>query len=206
MKAELTVYIVDDDAAVRDSLCELLASEDLRARAYPSACAFLDDCNPSMHGCALFDVRMPEMGGLELLQHPKVKQIALPVIMITAYSDVPMAVKAIRLGAIDFIEKPIHSEILLETIRRCFREHQAQRIRSSQRIEHAERLARLSLREREVMDLLVQGKSNRQVAEDLGISPRTVEVHRAAIRQKLGVKSLPEIVRLTLSGQDDLEP
>ncbi|MDQ6958540.1 MAG: response regulator [Mariprofundaceae bacterium] len=204
MGTDLIVYIVDDDAAVRDSLCELLASEGLQALAYSSASEFLVDCNPSMHGCALFDVRMPEMGGLELLQHPKVKRIDIPVIMITAYSDVPIAVKAIKFGAIDFIEKPIHSESLLESIRRCFKDHEAQRIKDKQRIEYTERMARLSPREREVMDLLVQGKSNRQIAVDLGISPRTVEVHRAAIKQKLGVKSLPDIVHIALSDQGDI--
>jgi len=204
MKTDLIVYIVDDDAAVRDSLCELLASEGLQALAYSSANKFLDDCNPSMHGCALFDVRMPEMGGLELLQHSKVKRLAIPVIMITAYSDVPIAVKAIKFGAIDFIEKPIHSESLLESIRRCFKDHEAQRIKDKQRIEYAERMEHLSPREREVMDLLVQGKSNRQIAVDLGISPRTVEVHRAAIKQKLGVKSLPDIVHIALSDQGDI--
>ncbi len=204
METDLIVYIVDDDAAVRDSLCELLASEGLRTLAYSSASEFLDDCNPSMHGCALFDVRMPEMSGLELLQHPKVKRIAIPVIMITAYSDVPIAVKAIKFGAVDFIEKPIHSESLLESIRRCFKDHETQRIKDKQRIEYAERMARLSPREREVMELLVQGKLNRQIAVDLGISPRTVEVHRAAIKQKLGVKSLPDIVHMALSEQGDI--
>jgi len=204
MKTDLTVYIVDDDEAVRDSLCELLASERIQTLAYSSAHAFLDDCNPSMHGCALFDVRMPEMNGLELLQHPKVRQIAIPVIMITAYSDVPMAVKAIKFGAVDFIEKPIQSKVLLASIRRYFRDHKAQRVKYKQRIEYTERLARLTPREREIMDLLVQGKSNRQVASDLGISPRTVEVHRASIKQKLSAKSLPDIVRLALSEQGDL--
>ncbi|GMQ83481.1 MAG: response regulator transcription factor [Gammaproteobacteria bacterium] len=204
METDLIVYIVDDDAAVRDSLCELLASEGLRTLAYSSASEFLDDCNPSMHGCALFDVRMPEMSGLELLQHPKVKRIAIPVIMITAYSDVPIAVKAIKSGAVDFIEKPIHSESLLESIRRCFKDHETQQIKDKQRIEYAERMARLSPREREVMELLVQGKLNRQIAVDLGISPRTVEVHRAAIKQKLGVKSLPDIVHMALSEQGDI--
>jgi two-component system response regulator FixJ len=204
MKTDLTVYIVDDDAAVRDSLCELMASEGLQAQAYSSASEFLDDCNPSMLGCALFDVRMPEMSGLELLQHPKVKQITIPVILITAYSDIPMAVKAIKFGAVDFIEKPIDSEVLLKSIRRYFKDHNAQRVKYKQRIEYTERLARLTPREREVMDLLVQGKSNRQVAVDLSVSPRTVEVHRAAIKQKLGVKSLSDIVRMALLEQGDI--
>jgi len=201
MKSDLTVYIVDDDAAIRDSLCELLASEGIRTLTYASACEFLDDCNPAMHGCALFDVRMPEMSGLELLQHPKVRRIAIPVIMITAYSDVPMAVKAIKFGAVDFIEKPIHGEMLLKSIRRYFKDHKAKRVKYKKRIEYTERLAQLTQREREVMDLLVQGKLKRQIAEDFGISPRTVEVHRAAIRQKLGVKSLSDIVRLALLDQ-----
>lgn len=204
MVSDLIVYIVDDDAAVRDSLCELLASEGLQTQAYSSASDFLDDCNPAMHGCALFDVRMPEMSGLELLQHPKFKQIVMPVIMITAYGDVPMAVRAIKFGAVDFIEKPIDSESLLESIRRCFKDYNAQWVKYEERIEYTERLARLTPREREVMDLLVLGKASREIAESFGLSPRTVEVHRAAIKQKLGVKSLSNLVRIALLEQGDI--
>jgi len=201
METDLTVYIVDDDEAVRDSLCELLASEGLQAQAYSSASDFLNRCSPSMLGCALFDVRMPEISGLELLQHPKFKRLGMPVIMITAYGDVPMAVKAIKFGAVDFIEKPIDSENLLESIWRCFKDYNAQRVKCEERIKFTECLAQLTPREREVMDLLVQGKTNREIAESFGLSPRTVEVHRAAIKQKLGVKSLSELVRLALLEQ-----
>lgn len=204
MKNDLLVYIVDDDVAVRDSLCELLASEGLQTQAYSSASEFLDDCSPSMHGCALFDVRMPEMSGLELLQHPKFKKLAIPTIMITAYSDVPMAVKAITFGAVNFIEKPIDSEMLLQSIRQCFKTYRAQRVKQQQRLEHAERLARLTPREREVMALLVQGESNREIAASLGLSPRTVEVHRAAIKLKLGTKSLSDLVRMALAEQGEI--
>jgi len=201
MVSDLIVYIVDDDEAVRDSLCELLASENLQTLAFSSASDFLNRCSPSMHGCALFDVRMPEISGLELLQHPKFKQLAIPVIMITAYGDVPMAVEAIKCGAVDFIEKPIDSENLLESIRRCFKDYNAQQIKYEQRLKYTKHLAKLSPREREVMDLLVHGKANREIAEALGLSPRTVEVHRAAIKRKLGVKSLSDIVRLALLEQ-----
>jgi two-component system response regulator FixJ len=201
METDLTVYIVDDDAAVRDSLCELLASEGLQVQAYSSASDFLNKCSPSMHGCALFDVRMPEMSGLELLQHPKFKRLAMPVIMITAYGDVPMAVKAIKFGAVDFIEKPIDSENLLESIQRCFKDYNVQQAKNEQRIKYTERLTRLTPREREVMDLLVLGKTNREIAESFGLSPRTIEVHRAAIKKKLGVKSLSDLVRLALLEQ-----
>lgn len=201
METDLAVYIVDDDEAVRDSLSELLASEELQVEAYSSARAFLNRCSPSMHGCALFDVRMPEISGLELLQHPKFKQLAMPVIMITAYGDVPMAVKAIKYGAVDFIEKPIDSESLLESIRRCFKDYNVQRARSEQRKQFTKRLKLLTPREREVMDLLVQGKTNKEIAEVLGLSPRTVEVHRAAIKRKLDVKSASDLVRLALLEQ-----
>ena len=201
MVSDLIVYIVDDDEAVRDSLCELLASENLQTLAFSSASDFLNRCSPSMHGCALFDVRMPEISGLELLQHPKFKQLAIPVIMITAYGDVPMAVEAIKCGAVDFIEKPIDSENLLESIRRCFKDYNAQQVKDEKRIKYTKHLAKLSPREREVMDLLVHGKANREIAEALGLSPRTVEVHRAAIKRKLGVKSLSDIVRLALLEQ-----
>ncbi len=201
IETDLSVYIVDDDDAVRDSLCELLASEGLRTLAYSSASDFLNRCSRSMRGCALFDVRMPEMSGPELLQHPKFKRLSMPVIMVTAYGDVPMAVEAIKSGAVDFIEKPIDSESLLEAIRRCFKDNNAQQAKYEQRKKHTECLARLTPREREVMNLIVEGKANREIAESLGISPRTVEVHRAAIKRKLEVKSLSDLVRLALLEQ-----
>jgi two-component system response regulator FixJ len=204
MMSDLTVYIVDDDEGVRDSLCELLTSEGLQVQVYSSASDFLDECNPSMHGCALFDVRMPEMTGLELLQHAKFRQLAMPVIMITAYSDVPMAVKAMKFGAVDFIEKPINSDSLLESISRCFKNYNEKRAKHEQRLESAERLARLTPREREVMNLLADGNANRAIADKLGLSPRTVEVHRAAIMQKLGTKALSDLVRLALLEQGEI--
>ena len=201
MTTEQIVYIVDDDAAVRDSLYELLLSEGIAARVYPSAATFLDECNPAMHGCAIFDIRMPEITGMELLQHPKVLDIELPVILITAYSDVPLAVQAMKFGAIDFIEKPIHSELLLQCIRRSFSDQQQHQLRSRQRFESTQRLGRLTAREREVVDLLIAGKSSREIASDLDISPRTVEVHRATVKNKLGTKSLSDIVRMVLLQQ-----
>ena len=204
MVSDLIVYIVDDDEGVRDSLCELLTSEGLQAQAYSSASDFLNECNPSMHGCALFDVRMPEMTGLELLQHTKFQQLAMPVIMITAYSDVPMAVKAMKFGAVDFLEKPINSDSLLEAISRCFKRYNEQRQKHEQRLESTERLARLTPREREVMNLLADGNANRAIAEKLGLSPRTVEVHRASIMQKLGTKALSDLVRLALLEQGEI--
>jgi len=199
VKHEPTAYIVDDDEAIRDSLSLLLQSEGLKARAYASAREFLDGFEASTLSCILLDVRMPDMNGLELLRELTARHIEAPVIMMTAYGDVPMAVHAMREGAVDFIEKPVDSQMLLKRIRRCLDQHKASGALTAEHRKQAERLAHLTNREREVMALLVQGNMNKQIAAKLDISPRTVEVHRARIKQKLGVKTLPEVVRIVLS-------
>jgi len=199
VKREPIVHIVDDDEAIRDSLSLLLESEGMKARAYAAAREFLDGFEASTLACILLDMRMPEMNGLELLRELTTRQIEIPVIMMTAYGDIPMAVHAMQEGAADFIEKPVDSGILLERIQRCLNQQKASNDREDERIAQAERLAHLTNREREVMELLVQGNMNKQIAAKLDISPRTVEVHRARIKKKLGVKTLPEVVRIALS-------
>jgi len=199
VKTDPIVHIVDDDEAIRDSLSLLLQSEGMKARAYAAAREFLDGYEASTFACILLDVRMPDMNGLELLRELTARRIEIPVIMMTAYGDVPMAVHAMQEGAVDFIEKPVDSGILLKRIRRCLNQQKASSGRTGERIAEAKRLARLTRREREVMELLVQGNMNKQIAAKLDISPRTVEVHRARIKEKLGVKTLPEVVRIALS-------
>lgn len=199
MKREPIVHIVDDDEAIRDSLSLLLESEGLKARAYTAAREFLDDFEASTFACILLDMRMPDMNGLELLRELTARQIEIPVIMMTAYGDIPMAVHAMQEGAVDFIEKPADSEMLLKRIWRCLNQQKTSSDRTGEYIAEAESLARLTDREREVMVLLVQGNMNKQIAARLDISPRTVEVHRARIKQKLDVKTLPDVVRIVLS-------
>ncbi|MDQ6957579.1 MAG: response regulator [Mariprofundaceae bacterium] len=199
VKCEPIIYIVDDDEAIRDSLSLLLESEGLKARAYAGARKFLDGFEAPSLACILLDMRMPGMNGMELLRELSARRIETPVIMMTAYGDVPMAVHAMQEGAVDFIEKPADSQILLKRIRRCLNQQKASGDRTGEYIAEAECLARLSDREREVMELLVQGNMNKQIAAKLDISPRTVEVHRARIKQKLDVKTLPDVVRIALS-------
>jgi len=199
VKTDPIVHIVDDDEAIRDSLSLLLQSEGMKARAYAAAREFLDGYEASTFACILLDVRMPDMNGLELLRELTARRIEIPVIMMTAYGDVPMAVHAMQEGAVDFIEKPVDSGMLLKRIRRCLNQQKTSSGRTGERIAEAKRLARLTRREREVMELLVQGNMNKQIAAKLDISPRTVEVHRARIKEKLGVKTLPEVVRIALS-------
>jgi len=199
VKREPIIHIVDDDEAIRDSLILLLQSEGLKARAYAAAREFLDGFEASTLACVLLDMRMPDMNGLELLRELTARQIEIPVIMMTAYGDIPMAVHAIQEGAVDFVEKPVDSGMLLKRIRDCLDGQKASSALTEDHIRQAEALASLTGREREVMALLVRGNMNKQIAAELGISPRTVEVHRARIKQKLDVKTLSDIVRIALS-------
>jgi len=193
-----TVFIVDDDAAIRDSLKLLLKSADLRVVCYESAERFLDAYGSEMCGCLLLDVRMPGMGGLDLQRELNRRKSVLPVIIMTGHGDVPMAVEAMKAGATDFIEKPFNDEDLLTRIQNSIERQQRELAEHADDLEMLKRLSLLTPREREVMDLLAQGKLNKVVAADLDISPRTVEVHRARIMEKLQVKSLADIVRLSL--------
>lgn len=189
------VFVIDDSEDVRDSLAVLLQSAGYRVRTFASALEFLGQVAPGWRGCIIADVRMPGMTGIELLNELAVRTIRLPVIVITAHADVPMAVAALKAGAVDFIEKPFRDELLLSSMKAAL----------SRPIDEADdagsngpsgRLRSLSEREREVMLLLVAGHPNKIVAERLGISTRTVEVHRAHIMEKTGAKSIADIVRL----------
>ncbi|MCW0182093.1 response regulator transcription factor [Zavarzinia sp.] len=190
------VYIVDDDEAVRASLRFLLESVGSDLRCCSSAAEFLDSYDPRRPGCLVLDVRMPMMGGFDLQKLLADTRVPLPVIFMTGHGDVPMSVRAMKNGAFDFIEKPFNYQVMLDTIQgalvRGIELHEEAQ-RTSKR---SARLLSLSPRERAVLDLMIDGKQSKQIAHELGISPKTVEVHRANIRQKLGTDSLAQIVQI----------
>ena len=194
-----TVFVVDDDEAMRESLTWLIESVGLKVEAHSSADSFLMSYYPGRSGCLLLDVRMPGMSGLELQGHLQEQQITLPVIMITGHGDVPMAVRAMKAGAIDFIEKPFNDEQLLESIRNALAVDDLRRDEQSFKADIASRLELLTPRETEVMDMVTAGKSNKEIANALGVSAKTVEAHRAKVMEKMQAGSLAERVRLVIS-------
>ncbi|MGD2116901.1 MAG: response regulator FixJ [Chromatiales bacterium] len=194
-----TVFVVDDDHAMRESLTWLIESVGLRVETYDSADAFLQSYYPGRSGCLLLDVRMPGMSGLELQEHLQRQQVTVPVIIITGHGDVPMAVRAMKAGAIDFIEKPFNDEQLLESIRNALTIDDMRRDREAQKAAVASRLAQLTPREHEVMDMVTAGKSNKEIANTLGVSAKTVEAHRAKVMEKMQAGSLAELVRLVVA-------
>ncbi|MGI9419061.1 MAG: response regulator FixJ [Geminicoccaceae bacterium] len=192
------IHIVDDDDAVRDSLEALLLAEGYDVTGFASAEAFLADRDPSLiAGCCLLDIRMPGMDGLTLLRELGDEATDLPVIIMTGHGDVPMAVKAMKLGALDFIEKPFDVKAMLDAIRSALRSNQASK---SSRVDPAltQRIERLTPRERDVLEHLVAGRSNKEVGLELGISPRTVEIHRARLMEKMAADSLAQLVRMAI--------
>jgi two-component system response regulator FixJ len=199
MPDSFVVHIVDDDEAVRQSLAFLLSTAGIPVRVYESATSFLAALPTLQPGCLVTDVRMPDMTGIELLQQLRDKDIKLPVIVITGHGDIPLAVEAMRSGAIDFIEKPFAEESILRAVRAA--EDRAKKLgrRSEEETQVAVRLAALSERERQVLEGLVAGHANKTIAYELGISPRTVEVYRANVMTKMQAKSLSELIRMTLA-------
>lgn len=196
MPAKPTVFVVDDDEEVRNSLAWLLESAHLHVETFATASSFLAKCKPGRRGCAVLDVRIPDMSGLELQERLGERGILLPVIIITGYADVPVAVRALKSGAIDFIEKPVNDQVLLERVQQAIREDaEANRVRAS-RHAIAERISTLSRREMQVANMVVEGMSTRKIAEALGLKPKTVEAHRASIMEKMGVRTVAEWVRM----------
>jgi two-component system, LuxR family, response regulator FixJ len=192
------VHVIDDDEALRDSLAFLLRAADLEAKSYASAAAFLDALPLKGLTCIITDVRMPGLSGIDLLRRVKELGIEVPVIVITGHGDVPLAVEAMRFGAVDFLEKPFDDEILLQSVRAALRQQAGAAKRQSERAEIEGRLAALSPRERDVLGGLVAGRANKQIAFELGISPRTVEIYRANLMDKMQAGSLSELVRMAL--------
>lgn len=193
------VFVVDDEQALRESLRWLLETEGLQVQAYGSADDFLRNYYPGRAGCLLLDVRMPGMGGLELQEHMAKKGINLPVIIITGHGDVSMAVRALKAGAVDFIEKPFNDEQLLASIRGALALNEQQRELQSRKADIASHLAQLTPREHEVMEMVTEGKSNKEIAAALGVTAKTVEAHRARVMEKMGAHSLAELVRMVMA-------
>ncbi len=194
-----TVIVVDDDDAVRNSLRLLLKSAGIHAEVAESAQEYLGRFDANQGGCLLLDVRMPGMSGLELQQELNMRGATIPVIFITGNGDIPMAVEAMQHGAFDFLQKPFRDQDLLDRVQRALARdtENRSRLRHTDRIR--ERLASLSPREREVLELVTQGKANKMVASDLGVSQRTVEIHRAHVMQKMEASSLAELVRMMMT-------
>ena len=199
MASESTVFVVDDDVDVRESVCALLESAGLHGVPFGSARAFLDAYRSNATGCVIADIRMPDMDGLELQEEIVRRNIPLPVIVVTGHADVPLAVRAMKAGALDLIEKPFDDEQLLATVRRALAKAEGQREQASAAQNVTTRVASLSTRERQVLELLVAGKANKVIAYELDISPRTVEIHRARVMDKMEAKSLSDLVRAALA-------
>ena len=195
-----TIHIVDDDRAILNSVTLLLTAEGLRVCTYKSAQNFLETVRQSDSGCVVTDVRMPEISGLDLLAALKKQRVSMPVIVMTAHGDIPLAVAAMRQGAVDFFEKPFDGDLLLAAIRSALRREDPPDAATG--VIH-ERLATLSKREREVLAGLLKGQPNKLIAHELGISARTVEVHRANVMAKMRAGSLSELVKMALAVQRD---
>lgn len=195
----LTVFIVDDDEAMRRGLAFLVSSAGYEARPLQSAQAFLDQYQPNLRGCLLLDVRMPGMSGLELLDQMRSRGITMPVIFVTAFGNVPTAVRAIKAGAYDFIEKPFEGAELLVRVRNALTQVSRSPVRPQSPGDVQARLNSLTPREWEVMDRVVAGMLNKQIAADLDISIKTVENHRAKVMEKMQAGGLAELVRMTVS-------
>jgi two-component system response regulator FixJ len=197
-----TVFVVDDDPAFCQSLRMLLHSAGLRVEDYPSAERFLQAACTERPGCLVLDVRMPGWSGLELQAHLSAKRIRMPIIFITGHGDIPMAVRAVKAGAVDFLEKPFNDEVLLARIRQALERDAEQRQRERSCTQSEARFARLTPREKEVMQRVAAGRSNKQIAVELNISHRTVEIYRARVMEKLGVKSLSDLIRVAMTYEE----
>lgn len=203
MENEAFVHVIDDDEAVRQSLAFLLTSDGLPVRLYASAEACLAALCDNASGCIVTDVRMPDMNGIDLLRRLVGEGSTLPVIVMTGHADVPLAVEAMREGAMDFIEKPFDDDVFLTSIRRALAKNASVAELAQQDARLMERLEALTQRERQVLDGLVAGKQNKVIAYELGISPRTVEIYRANVMTKLKAKSLSDLVRMAIRGWGD---
>jgi two-component system response regulator FixJ len=196
------VHVVDDDEAVRQSLKFLLESAGMAVQTHASAASFLQTAREVKAGCIITDVRMPELSGVELLRRLRELKIDVPVIVMTGHGHIPLAVEAMKSGAADFFEKPFDDEVLLSAVRTALDRHDRNSHRQTQRIEIEARLATLSNRERDVLRGLLAGQANKQIAFDLGISPRTVEIYRANVMTKMKAATLSDLVRMALMAEE----
>lgn len=194
-----TVFIVDDDAAIRDALTQLLETASLEVESHADGHAFLAAYGEDRPGCLLLDMAMPGMSGLEVQAALRARGLAIPVIFLTGHGDIPLAVRTLQAGAVDFLEKPIQGGMLLERVQRALRLDQEWRQTQGRTLAIQQRHARLSSREREVMALAVSGLTCKEIAQKLGISPRTIEVHRTHVMHKMGASNLAELVSMAAS-------
>jgi FixJ family two-component response regulator len=201
-ESEPTVFVVDDDPGVADSIRLLLHSVGLKSESFLSAKDFLDAYQSDRTGCLILDVRMPGMSGLDLQEHLQQMKSTLPIIFVTAHADVPMAVGAVKAGAVDFIQKPFRDQELLDKIQAAMELHVHVKAEEQELTEINSRLESLTPREIEVMDLVVEGVQNKKIARVLGISKRTVEIHRARVMQKMKVGSVPLLVQLVMRSRE----
>ncbi len=197
-----TVYIVDDDEAVRDSLRWLLEANTYSVRAFASAEAFLSEFSEDQPGVLIVDVRMPGMSGLELQEQLILRKSTMPIVFITGHGDVPMAVSTLKKGAIDFLEKPFNESDLRETVSRMFDQANQRLQKAHAQKSHDSMLNRLTSREQQVLERIVAGRLNKQIADDLGISIKTVEAHRANIMEKLQVTTVADLMKVALAHTD----
>ena len=202
MPPDPTVWVVDDEAAMRNSLKWLIESVGLAVRVYASAEEFLGAYDASVPGCIVSDVRMPGMSGIELQAELAQRGGAVPMIFLTAHGEIPMAVHAIQHGAFDFLEKPFSNHGLLERIQRAVARDRQTRVALERRKDVLDRLERLSTREREVLDQIVQGKANKEIASQLNVSIKTVEFHRAHVMQKMGADSVASLLNAILGARE----
>jgi FixJ family two-component response regulator len=194
-----TVYVIDDDDGMRRALSLLLSSVGYQTLAFSNPSEFLAQFDPDTHGCLVLDIRMPGMSGLELQQHLNRTGSMLPVIFITGHGDVPMAVQAMKEGAFEFIQKPFRDQDLLDRINHALQQDAESRNNLARRADVVRRLETLTPRERQVMDMVVEGSANKVIAIDLNLSERTVEIHRAKVMEKMGARSVAHLVKLQLS-------
>lgn len=196
MDASARVFLVDDDAGVLNSLAFLMRTVGIRAETFASAQGFLDRYDPDAPGCLVLDVRMPVMGGLELQQKLHEMGATLPIIFLTAHGDIPMAVKAVQSGAVDFLQKPFHDQELIDKVQRALEDDARLRAEAAARHAVVARVGTLTPRERQVLDAVVAGKANKVIAAELGLSQRTVEIHRAHVMRKMHADSLAQLVQM----------
>jgi two-component system, LuxR family, response regulator FixJ len=199
-----TIYVVDDDDGMRRALDTLLSTVGYKTAVFSRPGEFLAQFKPEAHGCLVLDIRMPEMSGLEVQQQLNRKGSMLPVIFITGHGDVPMAVQAMKEGAFEFIQKPFRDQDLLDRINHALKQDADNRTDAARRSEVQHRLESLTPRERQVMNFIVDGSANKVIAIDLGLSERTVEIHRAKVMEKMGARSVAHLVKLHLTLVDDI--
>jgi FixJ family two-component response regulator len=201
-KDKQTVFIVDDDEPVRGALQLLMKSVGHDAKTFATGDEFLAACSPGISGCLVLDIRMPGMSGLELQEKLHQQGVNIPIIFITGHGDVPMAVQAMKQGALEFLQKPFREQDLVDLVNQALEKNENSHKLALQRTEIEPRIAKLTPREHQIMDMIVQGKANKVIAIDLGVSQRTVETHRTRIMRKMQAKSLAELVQMAVRLQD----